>query len=112
MTGTTLSQIIPIFTAPIITRIYLPEYYGIMAIYMSVSTLLGIISTLSYTSAILLPEKDEDAISVLQLCFISTLIWAGIVLFAIIFIHGILAVWLKTPEVSKNFGSLLKGRAG
>jgi O-antigen/teichoic acid export membrane protein len=56
--GTGFAQVISIFTAPIITRIYTPEDYGILGIYMMFTGIIGTISTLKLANAIIV-EKDD-----------------------------------------------------
>jgi O-antigen/teichoic acid export membrane protein len=103
MTGTTISQVIPIMTAPILTRIYLPQDYGILGIYLSVAIVISILSTLSYTSAILIPSNDDDAIAIVHLCAIAILIWAGISGIIAVFFKNMIACLLKTPEAANYF---------
>ena len=64
MVGTTLSQAVPIAIMPILTRIYTPEDFGLYAIYGAIITILGTIASGRYELAILLPDKDEDAINI------------------------------------------------
>jgi len=63
--GTGLAQAVGIVTAPIIARLFSPEAFGVSAVFLSVTTILGIVECLRYESAILLPAKDEDAANVL-----------------------------------------------
>ncbi|MGV3773134.1 MAG: lipopolysaccharide biosynthesis protein [Verrucomicrobiales bacterium] len=59
--GTVLSQLIVIAASPVLTRVYSPQEFGILAVFVSiVVTLVGVCS-LRYESTIPLPEKDEDA---------------------------------------------------
>ena len=62
VTGTTVSQIIPIAISPILTRIYTPEDFGILALFMSLSMLFGSVASARYEQAIILPDQDEDLI--------------------------------------------------
>ncbi|GAB2319826.1 lipopolysaccharide biosynthesis protein [Alkalibacterium sp. s-m-22] len=66
--GTTLAQGLNILFSPIITRIYLPEEYGLMSILTSVLMILSFPS-LMYEMAIPIPKKDEEAINVTMLSF-------------------------------------------
>lgn len=77
-------QSISIFTAPILTRIYKPADYGILGIYMSIVALIGSVSTLEYTTAIMLPEKDEEAKALLQISIFITFCVSILVLLVIL----------------------------
>lgn len=61
MTGTTISVIIPILTAPIMSRIFPAASYGILGLYMSISGLIGVIAYSHYTQAIMLPKEHSEA---------------------------------------------------
>lgn len=99
MTGTTIAQAIPIAISPILTRIYTPEDFGIFALFLSITTLIGIIITGRYEMAIILPKRDEDArhIFILSLSislFISIFIFVLILLFEELIIN-----LLNTKEI-------------
>lgn len=70
MTGTTIAQAIPIAISPILTRLYSPEDFGILAIFVAITAILGSIANARYELAIVLPEKDEDAINLTALAIV------------------------------------------
>lgn len=63
VTGTGISQLIPLVVAPFISRLYTPADYAILATYTSITLLLTIISTGMFDSALMLDKKDENAIN-------------------------------------------------
>ena len=72
--------------APLLTRIYEPSDFGLLAVYSSVIAILSIIAGLRYEMAIPLPESESDAINIffLSFCLIvisSLIIFIGIALF-------------------------------
>lgn len=71
ITGTTLAQALPIAISPILTRIYTPEEFGLLGIFLAITAIFGSIANGRYELAIVLPEKEEDAIN---LVIISILI--------------------------------------
>ena len=70
MTGTTIAQAIPIAISPILTRMYSPESFGVLAIFISVATVISVIANLRYQLAIVQPKKDEDAAAIVILSMI------------------------------------------
>jgi O-antigen/teichoic acid export membrane protein len=54
LTGTTIAQAIPVAISPILTRIYSPEDFGLLAIYISIVTILATVITGAYDFAIVL----------------------------------------------------------
>lgn len=75
MTGTTLAQAIPIAAMPLLTRLYTPEDFGVLALYMSLAGMISVIITARYEVAVMLPERDEDAASLvtLSVCIASAI---------------------------------------
>ncbi|MEN5143112.1 MULTISPECIES: oligosaccharide flippase family protein [Pseudomonas] len=75
MTGTTLAQAIPIAAMPLLTRLYTPEDFGVLALYMSLAGMISVIITARYEVAVMLPERDEDAASLvtLSICIASAI---------------------------------------
>jgi O-antigen/teichoic acid export membrane protein len=74
MTGTTIAQAIPIAISPILTRIYTPEDFGLLALYIAISSIIASVASGRYELAIMLPREDEDAINILALSFIIIVI--------------------------------------
>ncbi|EPJ45829.1 MAG: hypothetical protein OFPII_24770 [Osedax symbiont Rs1] len=70
MTGTSIAQAIPIAISPILTRIYSPEEFGVLAIYIAVVSFIAIVVTMRYELAIVLPKTDKEAINVLALSLV------------------------------------------
>ncbi len=68
-TASTISQLIPLVTAPILLRLYSPSDYGYLGIFMAIVGLAGIVATLSYVSAIILAETEKEANAIVALCF-------------------------------------------
>ena len=61
---------ITVAAAPILTRLYGPESFGVLATFASILALLNVVSSLRYELAIAVPEDDEDAIALVWLCFV------------------------------------------
>lgn len=86
MTGTTIAQAIPIVISPILTRIYTPEDFGVFALFLAITTIIGSVANGRYELAIMLPEKDEDAINISALGFIiSSILSLGLLVLIVLF---------------------------
>jgi O-antigen/teichoic acid export membrane protein len=101
MTGTTIAQAIPIAISPILTRIYTPDDFGIMTLYLSISNIFIVIATGKYELAIMLPEEDGDAVNVLLLSMGITIIISLISFFTIIIFGKQIALGLGNIEIQK-----------
>ncbi len=64
--STILAQIISIIIAPLLTRLYLPEAFGIQTLYISILGLIIVIACLRTEVVILLPKKDEEAMNIFK----------------------------------------------
>ncbi|WP_026304841.1 lipopolysaccharide biosynthesis protein [Thioalkalivibrio sp. AKL8] len=71
--GTAAGQIIVVAASPILTRLYSPEDFGLLAVYAGLLGILGVIASLRYQLAIPLPESDEEAASVAVLSLLLVL---------------------------------------
>lgn len=69
ITGTTVAQAIPIAISPILTRIYTPEEFGLLALYISITSIFSVIATFRYELTIVQVQDDKDARSLIQLSF-------------------------------------------
>ena len=68
--GTFISQLIIFVGTPILTRIYDPESFGILALYLSFVGIFWTISSGKYELAIVLPKERKDALNLLVLSII------------------------------------------
>lgn len=73
-TGSIAMQAITIAFSPIITRIYGPESFGILGVFITLSSFITPIVTLTYVTAIVLPAEENEAIGVARLSFFSAFV--------------------------------------
>jgi O-antigen/teichoic acid export membrane protein len=99
MTGTTIAQAIPIAISPILTRIYTPEDFGLLALFMSIMIIFGSIVTGRYELAIMIPRKDEDAINISALAFIITTIISLFLVCIVFFFNDFFAALLGNKKI-------------
>ncbi len=87
VTGTAVAQAIPLALSPILTRLYTPDDFGILAIYMSIASLGTVVVSLKYDLAIIIPEKDEDSANITILSIFVAFLTSTI-LFIIVLLYG------------------------
>lgn len=61
LSGNMASQLIPFLLAPVLARIYSPEAFGVLANFMAIVGVIGIIATARLELAIPLPDRHERA---------------------------------------------------
>src|SRR5437867_4180796 len=67
VTGTALSQAINVATLLLLTRLFAPEAFGSLALFMTVVSLLSVLGGARYELAVMLPESDAEAANVFSL---------------------------------------------
>lgn len=79
--GTAFGQLLGIAISPVLTRLYLPENFGLFAVFVSCLGMMSVVASYRYEMAIPLPVKDSDgavllilsialiALNCLLLCF-------------------------------------------
>jgi len=100
MIGTTIAQAIPIAISPILTRIYTPEDFGMFALYMSVTSIIAVVATGRYELAIMLPKKDEDAMTIVALSIIISFFVSFIFFLIVLIFNSEITNLLGNPEIS------------
>lgn len=99
-TGTALAQIIPFIVTPILTRIYTPSDYGVLAVFVAFTSLIGIVATLRYDTAILLPGDEDNAMALTILCAICVLCFAALITLLLLIFHNQIIKILKNPAIA------------
>lgn len=98
VTGTTIAQAIPVAISPVLTRLFSPEDFGYFAVYFSTATVLSVIATARYEMAITLPEKDEDARTLVHLCGLIALVFSLFLGIVVLLAKNTLSAWLGVAD--------------
>ena len=99
MTGTAIAQAIPILISPILSRLYTPDDFGVLALFMSIAVVIGVIATGRYELAIMLPEKKRDAYNILALALFLTLLISGLTLVLVVIFKRPVALFFEEPGI-------------
>lgn len=65
LTGTVLSQLIPIVSTPLLTRVFSPDDFGVFAFYLSIVIMICAFNSGKYEQSINLTETEEESDSLL-----------------------------------------------
>lgn len=101
MSGAVLAQGLTIAAAPILTRLYLPEDFGVLALFVSLSGMLSAIAGGRYEMAIMLPREDKDAANILALACLLTVGMAVLTLEVVALWGASVAVVLRAPVLGQ-----------
>lgn len=100
VSGTTIAQILPIIISPILTRLYTPEDFGVLALFTSIVMIFAIIGNGRYELAILLPKKDSHAINIWAVSLVFALIVSSLLLISILFFHDYFVHLLNNKRIA------------
>lgn len=71
--GTAFAQGLAVLALPLLTRLYSPEDFDLLAVYVAIIGIATVASCLRYNIAIPLPENDADGMTLLAVALISAI---------------------------------------
>lgn len=101
--GTIVAQAIPLVLHPFLRRIYSPEDFGAMAVYLNIFGMLTIVSALRYEATIVLPKNNNEAANILSLTFIIALIFSTLTLIALLLFKDEIVTLINFPAKYANY---------
>lgn len=84
------AQVIVVASAPLITRLYDPDAFGVAAVFMALVALLSPLMGLTYSGAVPLPKEDRVAHNLMAVCFVLILIAGALLSLVLALFPGIL----------------------
>lgn len=100
ISGTSISQLVLIAATPILTRIYSPHEFGLLAIFLALTSTLSVIANGRYDQAIMLASTFEEAVEVCVLSVLVTLCFSVIATVAALFWADPIATALGAPDLA------------
>ncbi len=93
LTGTGLAQLITLFSAPILTRIYAPDQYGVYSTVAGICAISAVGATGRYESCIIIPKGEREATACLKLALVTSgIVSIGLLLLTVIAGEAILRI--------------------
>jgi O-antigen/teichoic acid export membrane protein len=96
ITGSAAAQAIPILISPLLTRLYSPKEFGLLALYLSISAVLSVFAAGRYDLALIEPAQDSEA---------RGLLFAGLWLSVVFSLCLSIVLALTAPYVVQLIGS-------
>jgi O-antigen/teichoic acid export membrane protein len=107
--GTAVAQAVTVIFTPFITRMYGPEAFGVLGLFIAAVTVFNPVATLAYPIAIILPRDDVEALGLVRLSVIISfgtallttvmLLWGGAGLAGVLGIETINAYLYLIPVI-------------
>lgn len=103
VSATAIAQVIPVLLQLYLRRVIPEEIYGVFAVYLVLTSILVVISTLRYEMAIVLPLRDKDAVNVAALSLLITILFNVLIFFTIVFFRKGLTALIGWDERYANW---------
>src|SRR3546814_5913955 len=97
--GAAVAQSLSILAAPVLTRLYEPADYGVLAVYFALLQLLLGVAALRFELAIPLPETDAQAADLVVLALVLVACTSLLVSGAVAAAGGWIASLVRAPEL-------------
>lgn len=105
LTASVFVQIIGLLVYPILTRLYTPDDFGLINLFLSIAGILSLFATAEFQYSILLPKSEEKAVSCFHVgCVINGIV--SCVLLATIPFSEVIAGWFKTPALANWYWAI------
>lgn len=98
--GTVIAQGILAATLPIATRLYSPDQFSTLAVFTGIVSILSVATCLRYDIAVPLPEREDDAVSMVLLASAIAAAINLVLLVVALLIPGPIADALGHPELA------------
>ena len=85
--GTAGGQAIAVLASPFLSRLYTPDEFGTFGVYLALVSIAAVAVSLRYEAALPLPESEDEAVGVLVLTFVVTVVMtilAGLVMWLVV----------------------------
>jgi O-antigen/teichoic acid export membrane protein len=68
LTGAAGGQMVSVALAPVLTRLYSPQQFGVLSVYTAILAIFVVLSSLRYDLTLPLAPTDEDAVNLMAVC--------------------------------------------
>lgn len=102
LSANVVAQVIGLVVYPILTRMYAPEDFGVLNLFLSISGVLVIFSTAEYYNAIVLPKDRKEGLNVVYVC-ISILLFVVLLTSLSVIFAADIARLFDVPALAKYY---------
>lgn len=102
LSANVVAQVIGLIVYPILTRIYSPEDFGLLNLFLSIGNVLVVLAIADYYYAIVLPKQEKDAVALTHISAILLLTTTILVALSVLFSHPI-SMLFKSPGLATYY---------
>ncbi|MCQ2335729.1 MAG: oligosaccharide flippase family protein [Paludibacteraceae bacterium] len=100
LSGNAIAQIISLAIYPLLTRIYSPDDFGVLTIFLSLGGIWIIIAGAEYYNAVMLPKSKERAVACFQVSLI-TIILVSVICAISIALKDLFVQWYNSEKLGE-----------
>ncbi len=100
LSGNGFVQVLRILLSPIISRLFLPEFFGVTQNFSSIANIFGVVSSLRYDQSIMLPKEKEKAANQFGISLFFIFITTPISLITVWLFKDKIADLLNAPKLA------------
>lgn len=100
VSGTVIGQLAVVAASPILTRLYSPDEFGVLAVYVAMLGIVGVIAGLRYELAIPLPRSIGSAANLLALSLLCVVVTTVLLSSVVSIFYREIPGWLNTPTIA------------
>ena len=93
------TQVAGIIVIPLITRLYAPEAFGLLALFGSIFAPLEAFTTMGYSTSIMLPKNDDKGATMFVVSLAFAVLAGALTIPLIMFGQDTIINWLKAPAL-------------
>lgn len=101
--GTVGAQAIMMLAAPVLTRLYTPQDFGLLAVFVAMMSLVVVVAGMRYELAIPIPSDENEALALLVLSLFLVFAIATLSAIPILLYRDGIARLLNTPGIADYF---------
>jgi O-antigen/teichoic acid export membrane protein len=98
--GTLLGQLLLVLVSPLLTRLYAPAEFGVLAVFMSLNGILGGIASLRYEHGVIAARDEADAVDMVWVTLIASVAYAAAAMLLVGLAGDAFARWIDTPALA------------
>lgn len=102
LSANVVAQVIGLIVYPILTRMYAPEDFGLMNLFMSIGNVLVVLALADYYYAIVLPKQNRHAVALVHVSSLALLITVALVALSVT-LAGPISALFKSPELERYY---------
>lgn len=102
LSANVVAQVIGLVVYPILSRMYAPEDFGLLNLFLSIGNVLVVLSLVDYYYAIVLPKQERHAVALVHVSSLALLITVAVVAVSVLLASPISAVF-KSPDLAQYY---------